>query len=222
MGNELDTREPGAISFTVTNHYSFTDLSELALHWTLLQGEKSIAAGTAHPSLVPRAAGPVRLDVGAEALAKADAIRVDFIHPDGRTIVSHQFALTEEPTVSGIASDLPATLTFPRFNLVVNRTVADKVTWRRVSRSHGRLTNIRTEPASSRDLYTRPLAEVRSIEADVVLDSKPAEVVAHLQATWQNNQFGYHLDWAGGKSSIQELGWIFAMPHAFDHFSWKR
>jgi beta-galactosidase/beta-glucuronidase len=222
VGNKLDTSEPGSLSFTVTNHYSFTDLSELALHWTLLKQGQRVATGTAHPSLAPRAAGPVRLDPGAETLAKADAIRLDFVHPDGRNIVSHQFALTEQPTVSGIASALPTGLTFPRFNLVANRTENDNAEWRRITRFHGSLSNIKTEPASSRDLYTRPLAELRSVEADVVLDNKPAEVLAHLRATCQNNQFAYHLGWTGNKSDIQELGWILTMSPRFDHFSWKR
>jgi len=85
VANKLDTREPGSISFTVTNHYSFTDLSELALNWTLLQKDKRVANGTAHPSLAPRTAGPVRLDLDAKTLAKADAIRLDFVHPTGAT-----------------------------------------------------------------------------------------------------------------------------------------
>ena len=222
LGNKPETFEPGSLSFMVTNHYSFTDLSELVLHWTLLKKDKSVATGTAHPSLAPRTAGPVRLDLDAETLAKTDAIRLDFVHPDGRNIVSHQFALTEHPAVSGIAAALPATLPFPRFNLVANRTENDRDKWRRITRFHGGLTNIKTEPASSRDLYSRPLAEIRSVEADVVLDGRPTEVLAHLRATCQNNQFTYHIDWTGNKSDIQELGWILTMSHPFDHFSWKR
>ena len=222
LGSKLDTTEAGALSFPITNYYSFTDLSELALQWTLLKNNKSVATGISHPALAPRTAGTVRLDLGTASLAKADSLRLDFVHPDGRNIVSHRFALTEPPAVSGMASALPAALTFPRFNLVANRTENDKVTWRRISRFHGSLSNIKTDPASSQDLYQRPLAEIRSVEADVVLDDKPTEVVAHLRAACQNNQFTYHLDWIGKKSDIQELGWIFTLPHACDHFSWKR
>ena len=222
VGNTLDTREAGALSFTVTNHYSFTDLSELALNWTLLKMDKRVATGTAHPSLAPRTAGPIRLELDAKTLAKADAIRLDFVHPDGRNIISHQFALSEPPAVTSIASAPPAALTFPRFNLVANRTENDKVNWRRITRFHGSLMNIKTEPASSQDLYTRPLAELQSVDADVVLDGNPTNVVAHLRATCRDNQFTYHLDWTGKKSDIQELGWVFTMPRAFDHFSWKR
>ena len=68
----------------------------------------------------------------------------------------------------------------------------------------------------------RPLAEVRSVEANVILDGNPTNVVARLRVTRQDNQFAYHLDWTGKKADIQELGWLFTMPHAFDHFSWKR
>jgi hypothetical protein len=222
LGGQLEAREAGFVSFSATNHYSFTDLSEFALNWTLLKKEKSVATGTAHPSLAPRSVGTVRLDLAAASLAQADALRLDFVHPDGRNIVSHQFTLTTQPAVSGIASALPNGLTFPRLNLVANRTEDDKVTWRRVTRFHGNLTNIKTEPASTQDLYTRPLAEIRSVEADVVLDSKPDEVIAQLTASWRNNQFTYRLGWTGKKTDIQELGWMFTLPHSFDHFSWKR
>ena len=124
---------------------------------------------------------------------------------------------------------LPSGLTFPRLNLVVNRTEKDPAKWRRVRRFHGSLSNIKTEPASALDLYTRPLSELRSVEADIVLEGKPpgaptgaAQVVGHLRARWEGNQFSYHIAWTGSKSDIQELGWIFTMPRSFDHFSWKR
>ncbi len=222
LGNKLDAARSGAVSFAVTNHYSFTDLSELALKWTLLRNGESIAADTAHAALAPRAEGRVRLELDPEALTKADALRLDFIHPDGRNIVSHQFVLREAPAVSRLAAAFPPGLKFPRFNLVVNRTENDRAKWRRVTRFHGQLTNIKAEPASATALELRPLAEVRSVEADVVLNDKPSEVVAHLRATRQDNQFSYHLDWTGRKAEIQELGWVFTMPHTFDHFSWKR
>lgn len=222
VGNQLDRSEPGSISLAATNCYSFTDLSELALNWTLLKQGRKVGTGTAHPGLAPRTAGPVRLDLGAKALAKADAFRLDFVHSDGRNIVSHQFALTQAPAVSAIAPASPRALTFPRLNLVVNRTERDPAKWRRITRCHGSLTNLTVEPGSLPNPFTRPLAEVRSIEADVVLDSKPGEVVGHLRAACNHSQFTYHLDWTGSKSDIQELGWIFSMPHRFHHFSWKR
>jgi beta-galactosidase len=222
VGSEVTRSGDGAVSFTVTNHYSFTDLADLALNWTLLKQDKKLAAGTAHPAIAPRTTGTVRLDLGAEALAKADTLRLDFVHPDKRTIVSHQFALATPPVRSGLASDLPPGLTFPRFNLVVNRTENDKAKWRRVTRLHGCLTNITTQPAAACDLYTRPLAEVKAVEADVVLDNKPGQVVGHLRATWDGTQFAYNLDWTGTKSDIQELGWTFTVPRQLDHFAWKR
>ena len=58
--------------------------------------------------------------------------------------------------------------------------------------------------------------------ADVVLEDKANVVVAHLRATYQNQQFTYRLDWTGKKADIQELGWVLTLPHSFDHFSWKR
>jgi beta-galactosidase len=222
LGSQVDASAPGSLSFTVTNRYSFTDLSELALHWTLLKQAKPVASGAVHPTLAPRSSGPVQLDLAAQTLAQADTLRLDFVHPDGRNIVSHQYALSQPAPVSGLACTLPQGLAFPRFNLVANRTEHDKVTWRRITRFQGTLSNIKTEPPSAQDLYARPLSGLRSVQADVVLDDKPTEVVAHLQAAWQTNQFAYHLDWTGKKSDIQELGWSFTLPHRFDHFSWKR
>lgn len=250
VASQLDRSVPGCLSFPVTNCYSFTDLSELALNWTLLQKNKRVAAGTAHPSIAPRTTGSVRLDLDPAALSKADALRLDFFHPGGRNIVSHQFALSEPPVVSGLATALPDGLTFPRLNLVVNRTERDPVKWRRVTRFCGSLSNIKAEPASSRDLFAQPLSELRSVEADIVLQSTPrgtsaslattstghsadkdtgapgapetGQPVGHLQATWEGNQFTYRVDWTGKKSDIQELGWTFTMPLRFDRFSWKR
>ena len=222
VGSSLDRSGVGAVSFTVTNLYSFTDLSELALQWSLLEKDKEVAAGTAHPAIAPRTAGTVRLDLGADALAKADALRLDFVHPDRRTIVSHRFALATPAALSGMASGLPPGLSFPRFNLVVNRTESDTAKWRRITRFHGGLTNITTQPASACELCTRPLAELKVVEADVVLTNKPSQVVGHLRATWDGGQFAYKLDWTGSKSDIQEVGWTFALPPQLDHFSWKR
>ena len=70
LGSKLDTTEAGALSFPITNCYSFTDLSELALQWTLLKNNKSVATGISHPALAPRTAGTVRLDLGTASLAK--------------------------------------------------------------------------------------------------------------------------------------------------------
>jgi beta-galactosidase len=229
VADRLEPSGPQDAVFIVTNLYSFTDLSALALHWKLLKQDETLASGTAHPALAPRTSGRVGVSFAAAlrqpdfpgVRLQADTLQLDFIHPDGRHIVAHRFALRPPsplPTLAGSPGDLP----FPRLNLVVNRTEHDKVTWRRISRFHGDLTNIRTEPASSKDLYTRPLAEVQSLEADVVLDNQPTNVVAHLRATAQNNQFTYHLDWKGKKADIQELGWAFTMPHQCDQFSWKR
>ncbi len=221
VGSELE-RSQGSLSFTVTNCYSFTDLSELALRWSLLQKGKAVAAGKIHRSIAPRTAGPVHLDADAAALAGADAVRLDFVHPDGPHVVSHQFTLAAPPVVSGLAATLPEGLAFPHLNLVVNRTERDSAKWRRIPRFYGSLTNIQTVPASARGLYARPLSEVRSVQADIVLDNKPAAVVGHLRANWHENQFTYRIDWTGDKADIQELGWIFTMPHRMDHFSWKR
>src|ERR1035441_7232438 len=83
----------GAVSFPVTNLYSFTDLSYLTMAWKLEPDGGTIATGNANASLAPRTSGLVQISVPPNALAYADAFQVDFIHPDGRDIVAHQFAL---------------------------------------------------------------------------------------------------------------------------------
>ena len=61
--------------------------------WKLERDGLTIASGNADASLPPRSTGTVQIPVPATALAYADTFQVDFIHPDGRDIVAHQFTL---------------------------------------------------------------------------------------------------------------------------------
>jgi len=68
----------------IQNRYSFTDLSELTCRWQELAGGKELAQGES------RLACPPRTSTYAEfpATAGMDTLRLEFIHPDGRSIYS--------------------------------------------------------------------------------------------------------------------------------------
>ena len=218
------TSKPGSAILSAVNHYSFTDLSELKANWQLLREGAAVDSGTARLKLAPRTSGDVELPLPADSLAKADALRIDFDDPRGWNVVSYQFRLTAEdvarpPTKS---TTPPSGLAFPTLNLVSNVTKGDPAKWRVITRYRGSLVNVQADPASSEDLYARPLAGIRSVDADIVLDKDPAQVVGRLHAEYADGRFSYRIEWTGEKADIQELGWIFEVPRKFERFSWRR
>jgi beta-galactosidase/beta-glucuronidase len=66
----------------IQNRYSFTDLSELTCQWQLLAGEKVVASGEGHIAAKPRSS----VDAFFPALPSADTVRLEFFHPDGRSV----------------------------------------------------------------------------------------------------------------------------------------
>jgi beta-galactosidase len=66
----------------VLNRYSFTDLAELTCHWQALAGEKVLATGESHVAAKPRSS----VDATFPATAGMDALKLEFIHPDGRSV----------------------------------------------------------------------------------------------------------------------------------------
>ncbi len=215
IGNELTVAD-GKLSFPVENRYSFTDLSYLKMSWSLEQGGKAIASGASHASLPPLGNGTAEIPVPADALAGADTLLVEFIHPDGRNIVGHRFVLKAQPPVSQMDSILPAGLPIPRFNLISRVTHKDTKDWREVLRYPAHLTNVVMEPASA-----AALADFRQLTADVVAGTN-SQVVGKIHAQFAGNEFSYRLEWNGANADIQELGWAFHLPRSCDHFSWDR
>lgn len=230
---------PGKAVIQVQNRYSFTDLSELATNWKLLKDGRPIDSGTAHPRLAPLSKGVIELPLSGNAMAKADTLRIDYDHPGGWNVVSYQFQLASPRITSCFSPVTPDGMKFPKFNLVRNVTSSDPDTWRRITRCHGELINVNTEPAASTPYYERSLDTVRSLDADIVLaDAAPAEpkgsrenpknvpqlgaILGHVHVEYTGAQFSYRIDWSGPRSDIQELGWVFEMPKGFDHFSWQR
>jgi len=64
------------------NRYSFTDLAELACRWQALAGGKVLASGESHVAAKPRST----VDASFPAISGMDTLRLEFIHPDGRSV----------------------------------------------------------------------------------------------------------------------------------------
>jgi beta-galactosidase len=64
------------------NRYSFTDLSELTCRWQALAAGKELAHGESHITCKPRTS----TDAEFPAAQGMDSLRIEFIHPDGRSI----------------------------------------------------------------------------------------------------------------------------------------
>jgi beta-galactosidase/beta-glucuronidase len=64
------------------NRYSFTDLGELTCRWQALAGDKVLASGESHIAAKPRTS----VDASFPATAGMDTLRLEFIHPDGRSV----------------------------------------------------------------------------------------------------------------------------------------
>jgi beta-galactosidase len=64
------------------NRYSFTDLSELTCRWQALAGDKELAHGESHVAAKPRST----VDATFPATPGMDTLRLEFIHPDGRSV----------------------------------------------------------------------------------------------------------------------------------------
>jgi beta-galactosidase len=218
---------PDAVTFEITNRYSFTDLNVLTVNWELSKSARKLAKGSAKQSCAPRSYGRVRLTVPAAALAGADTLRLEFAHPGGWNVLTCQYRLKPivhpPPEVQAVSG-----LTFPRFNFVTGKVVGDGKGWRRLDRQIGELANIKlqqkglaAEAVTASMLAATPLAQVEKFEADVLLrpESVPA---AHLEGELSGGKMSYRFTWLGKKSDIYELGWIFTAPKGCDRFSWDR
>jgi hypothetical protein len=64
------------------NRYSFTDLGELTCRYQLLAGNKVLASGEGHVAGKPRSS----VDATFPLVPGMDILRLEFIHPDGRSV----------------------------------------------------------------------------------------------------------------------------------------
>ncbi len=227
----------GAASVTIhaTNRFSFTDLSELKSTWHLMAGETELTSEVARLALPPRTNRDLTIGLPTAALTKADALRLDFAHADGTDIVTYLLRLKPEPdTTPRIDTAGLAGVNFPRFNLTPVTYGRNHVGWRWAFRHPVKLVNITTRKGGGPStpvsddaaLYAMPLADVTVMDADLVESDRNDRTVGHIHTDFAGGRFAYRLDWSkpngpnGAPTDIQELGWIFTMPRANDHFSW--
>jgi autotransporter-associated beta strand protein len=211
------TVSSGQVSFPVQNRYCFTDLSYLTTAWQLERGGQTLAAGGTNASLPPLSSGTVRLAVPANALAYADTLRLDFLHPDGNDVVTYQFALTNSFTNSQMTLNLPDGLPIPTFNLITRSNYNNPDYWTECERFPVRLTNVVLTPANAASL-----AQMKALTATVIGGPGGQQTLGTVQAGFTNNLFSYTLDWTGPTWDVQEVGWTFEMPANYTQFSWNR
>jgi beta-galactosidase len=77
----------------IQNRYSFTDLGELTCRWQALAGEKTLAGGESHIAAKPRST----VDASFPATPDMDTLRLEFFHPDGRSVYSARLKTTAYP-----------------------------------------------------------------------------------------------------------------------------
>ena len=92
---EARTVNPAGESCTVplTNHYSFTDLSELTCRWTAYKGDATLQTGTRQVACAPMQS--VRAEFPAPA--GTTALRLDFLHGDGTSVAAFNLAVEGVP-----------------------------------------------------------------------------------------------------------------------------
>jgi hypothetical protein len=122
-----------------------------------------------------------------------------------------------------------AAVMFPRFNLLTGEVVRDEKGWKRLDRVVGELDHIQVQrdkgQRATTDLATllaTPLAQVRSLDADIVLPAAKKSAAGKLHAEFADGKLSYRVDWSGAKSDIYELGWIVRGPKGAEKFSWSR
>jgi hypothetical protein len=226
-----------SVTIHATNRFSFTDLAELKSTWHLIAGETELKSNAARVALPPRATGDLAIGLPADALKRADALRLDFAHADGIDIVTYLLRLKPEPdTTPKIDTGSLAGVNFPRFNLTPVTYSRNKFGWRWAFRHPVKLINIsirkldgaKTSVSDDAALYAMPLAEVTAMDADLVESDKTDQIVGRIHTEFAGGRFVYHIDWSkpngqnNAPTDIQELGWIFTMPRANEHFSWHR
>ena len=226
VGDKPEVSTDG-VTLEATNRYSFTDLKSLRVDWSLSRSSKSSATGTASLALGARSHGRLRLDLPAAVLADADTLRLDFDHPGGWNVVTHQFLLkpvnNPPPSVRLVDG-----LTFPKFNLLTGTVARSQNGWKHLERVIGQLTNVKVKQDEQPEtaineatLLAIPLASVRSADADVLL--QPGSVPAgHVHAEVADGKMSYEFTCTGQTNDIYELGWVFQAPKGIDRFSWDR
>ena len=83
----------GACTVPITNHYSFTNLSELTCRWTALDGASKLQSG-----VLPVACAPMQSTTASfPAPAGMKTLRLEFNHPDGSSVIAFNLAVQGVP-----------------------------------------------------------------------------------------------------------------------------
>jgi len=214
------------VELEITNRYSFTDLSHLKVTWKLIRNTQTVSSGTMHLALPARSHGQERLHLPADELASADTLRLDFDHPGGWNVVTYQFPL--KPIAHPAPQIEPVTVMFPQFNLVTGKRVKDKTDWWVLDRHSGALANVMMQRRDGAQTATSveavlgtALTDIRSLDADILLQPS-SNIVGRVHAELAGGKMSFRVTWTGGTQDVYELGWIFRLPKAADHFSWSR
>jgi beta-galactosidase len=125
------TPADGKYVVPIENRYSFTDLSELTCRWQALAGDKELAHGESHIAGKPRST----VDAAFPATPGMDTLRLEFIHPDGRSIYTARLRVKGYPgpaAPAALTASGPVRLSETGQNVVVEtagtRLVFDKHT----------------------------------------------------------------------------------------------
>jgi len=252
---QVDYSKPQISGDTVTlwarNYYSFTNFSELNTTWHLLGDGQEKAKGQAHPDVAPMSEGAIKLKLPVEALASADVLRVDFDWPDSRNVITYDIRLKPEKDTAPPHSAEIGDIKFPHLNFTTVDFANGPNGWRQAFRHPGKLMNVQVFTAKGRQkmddtaLYSTPLVDVKSVDADIQMDVVPAsnggnkkagkgaqreavmaaesQNVGHVHVQFGDGHFAYLVNWKYSKAGhVQELGWTFMTPKSADHFSWHR
>ncbi len=83
----------GTCAVPVTNHYSFTNLSELTCRWTAMRGETKLQTG-----VQPVACGPMQsVTASFPAPAGMTTLRLEFLRPNGSSVIAYNLAAADVP-----------------------------------------------------------------------------------------------------------------------------
>lgn len=200
-----------------TNRYSFTNLSELKTTWHLIVNGKPGPSGDVHPALAPLSQGDLKFPFTADQLAQAEAVRLEFTHPDGRNVATYDVRLKPEADTSPkIDAGQLADVRFPHFNLVGVTWGKNQNNYRSAERHAGKLVNVKVQKAGGSGwqqvnddaaLYAKPLAEIGAVNADIVMsDETDAKPAGSVQVEFKDGRFAYQIKWTKADTKTNNNG----------------
>ena len=93
VGTRTVSPAGGTCAVPLTNHYSFTDLKELTCRWTALNAGATLKSGVLHVACAPMQS----VTASFPAPAGMTALRLEFDHPDGTSVVAANLAVDGAP-----------------------------------------------------------------------------------------------------------------------------